>query len=145
MVKLICSIAQKSGIMACTIVQDGTRKYKSTEKLDIPEGKGGSNYIAIYSFSFALRHLRQFLQDNNFVNSYVCFEVSNFIFANWVIKQEATGDYVEDFIEVMRLLNELPIKYTFTFNKKPRALPFADKKYLKKMEISGLDIEGVDD
>ena len=60
------------------------------------------------------------------------FELNNSTLVSWIKSCVAKEAYQDSFIEVMRLLQEIPMQYTFVVNAKPKALRFADKAYIVK-------------
>ena len=136
---IIVSIAIKKNIVAIIIMENGMIKSKVTEK--IKDSKALESIYAgmIYAFILALRYVRQYIQDNK-ENRNICFETSNSIFVKWVDNQYSKEAYQEDFEQALKLLQELPIKYAFSYNPRPKALPYANEQYCKKESIGGLNL-----
>lgn len=136
---IIVSIAVKKNIVSVLIVEGGMMKVQITEKIK-DEKVLESNYSSIiYAFILALRYVRQYVQDNK-DNRNVCFETSNSIFIKWVDNQYSKDAYQEEFMNAMKLLQELPIRYAFSYSAKPKAFAYADEKYCKKEAVSGLNL-----
>lgn len=137
---VLVSIAIKKNIVSVLIIEDGMIKIRVTEKIK-DEKALESNYSSmIYAFIFALRYVRQYIQDNK-SNKDICFETSNSIFIKWVDNQYSKDAYQEEFMSAMKLLHELPIRYAFTYSVKPKAFAYADEKYCKKESVSGLNLD----
>lgn len=140
MQNIIVSIAMKKNIVSVLIIKNGTIELRATEKIKDTEALE-SNYLGmIYSFVVSLRYVRKYIQGTK-EDYNVCFEVSNSIFAKWVDTQYSKEAYQEQFMSALRLLHELPIRYTFSYSAKPKALVYAEEKYCKKEVVSSLDID----
>lgn len=140
MSNIIVSIAMKKSLVSVLIVENGTIKVRATEKIKDEKALQSSYLGMIYSFVVALRYVRQYIQGSKEEYN-VCFEISNSIFAKWVYAQYSKEAYQEQFMEALRLLHELPIKYAFSYSSKPRAFAYTEDRYCKKETVSSLDIE----
>lgn len=142
---IIVSIAIKRNIVAIVIIENGMIKSRVTEKIK-DEKALSSNYSSmIYAFTIALRHVRQYIQSNKDSSRNVCFETSNSIFIKWVDNQYSKDAYQEDFEQALKLLQELPIKYAFTYAPRPKAIAYTEEKYCKKESVSGLNLDEYDE
>lgn len=137
---IIVSIAVKKSIVAIMIIEDGQVKLRITERIKDSHALESNHASMIYAFMLALRYVRQYIQDNK-TSSDIYFEVSNSTFVKWVENRYSKETYQEDFIKAMQLLQELPIRYSFVYASKPKAMEYADAKYCKKEVISGLSID----
>lgn len=141
---IICSIAVRRGFVAVLIIEDGMIKVRVTERIKAAKALESSYSMAIFAFTFALRQVRDYIQQGG--KSYsVCFETSNSTFVKWVENQYSKEAYQDAFLQSLRLLQELPIMYAFHYCAKPKAVVYCDASYCKKEKLSGLDIEGVED
>lgn len=102
----------------------------------------GPNYLSLlYGIKKSLLKVRNFLENNKAITS-VVFELNNSTVVSWIKNCYSKENYQESFVEVMRLLQEIPMQYAFVVNIKPKALRFADNKYLtQKLKISGFNLE----
>lgn len=137
---IIVSISIRKNIVAILIMESGQIKRRIVERIKDDSALESSYAGMIYAFNLALRHVRQYIQENG-DNRNICFETSNSTFIKWVDKQYSKEAYQESFIEVLKLLQELPIKYAFSFSQKPMAFNYAIESYCKKESVSGLDLE----
>lgn len=137
---VIVSIAIKKDIVAVLITENGTIKTHVTEKIKDKNALESNYSSMIYAFVLALRYVRQYIQDNKSSRD-ICFETSNSIFIKWVDNQYSKEAYQKEFMNALALLQELPIRYAFSYSAKPKAIVYADKKYCKKESVSGLNIE----
>lgn len=139
MSNIVVSMSLRKGISAIVIMEDGVIKVKYVERIK-DEHALSSNYAGIiYTFKLALRHVRQYMQTVDVKD--VCFETSNSTFIKWIDAQYSKEAYQKDFDETLTLLHELPIRYAFTYAKKPKAFLFTDSSYLKKESVSGLNLD----
>lgn len=137
---IVVSIAMKKNVVAILIIENNIIKTRMTECIKDEKALQSSYTGMIYAFKLALRYVRQYIQENKTTRD-VCFEISNSTFIKWVDNQYSKEAYQEEFNEALKLLQELPIRYAFTYAKRPRALPFADDKYCEKKVLSGLNLE----
>lgn len=142
---VLVSVSVKSGISALLIAKNGCEVYKETRRLSEDENSTAYKSLVVTLIS-AVKHLRAFVEEDNSDNSIV-FECGNSIVVNWFKKGSSTQDCSAEFDEVLRLLDEIPCRYSFKVNKKPYAAMYLSEKYIKKPVISnGLDfINGVDE
>lgn len=136
---VIVSIAIRKNIVAILIVEGGQIKKRIVERIKDVNALESSYASIIYAFTLALRHVRHYIQENNSSRN-ICFETSNSIFIKWVDKQYSKDAYQESFIETLKLLQELPIRYAFSYSQKPMAFVYAVDSYCKKEAVSGLDL-----
>lgn len=140
MSNVVCSIAVRHGVVAVLFVEDGMAKGRVVEKIKDEKALESSYSAMIYAFTFALRHLRDYIQCAGGDYS-VCFETSNSTFIKWVENQYSKEGYQDEFVASLRLLQELPVMYAFHYNQKPKAVAYASEQYCKKEKLSGLDID----
>ena len=136
---IIVSIAIKHNVFSIIIIENGMLKVKFTDKIKDEDTLSSKYLSTIYTFTVALRLVRQYISDNKDIRD-VCFELSNSIFIGWVDKMYSKEDYQVKFMDAMSLLQELPIRYAFAYSKKPKALPYAVESNCAKEKLSGLDI-----
>lgn len=129
----------KKGVFSILLISGGKLISADTEKIHDKDILESSYLCTLYAFSASLRKVRAYLQDNKDCDN-VIFESNNSVFINWVEQGYSKDNYQEKFIESLRLLNELPIRYAFVYNKKPKAYTYANKKVCNKIEISGLGV-----
>lgn len=139
MSNIVVSMSLRKGISAIVIMEDGVIKVKYVERIKDEHALSSSYAGIIYTFKLALRHVRQYMQTADVKD--VCFETSNSTFIKWVDAQYSKEAYKQDFDEALTLLNELPIRYAFTYAEKPKAFLFTDSSYLKKESVSGLNLD----
>lgn len=140
MSNLTCSLAIKRGVVSVLIIEGGMMQTCAVEKIKDKKALESSYAGIIYAFTIALRHLRDYIQNN--VKDYnVCFETSNSTFIKWVDNQYSKVAYQDEFIAALKLLQELPIRYAFHYCEKPKAVAYANESYCKKEKLSGLDID----
>lgn len=143
MSNIVCSIALRKNIVSILIVDSGMVKRRATERIKDEKAMESSYSAMIYAFVVALRHVRDFIQQN--AGDYnVCFETSNSTFVKWVENQYSKEAYQEEFLAALRLLQELPIMYAFHYSPKPKAMVYCEEKYCKKEKLSGLSLDAVD-
>jgi hypothetical protein len=140
MSNIVVSIAMRKNVVAFLIIEDNIIKTKITEYIKDERALQSSYTCMIYAFKLALRYVRQYIQVNKSTRD-VCFEISNSTFIKWIDNQYSKEAYQEEFNEALKLLQELPIRYAFSYAQRPKALPFADDKYCEKKTLSGLNLE----
>jgi hypothetical protein len=139
------SIGVKKDICAVLITTDGVLQKKRVERIR-DEHTLTSNYLTlIYAFTLSLRMIRDYTQTSD--EEYrVVFEVNNSTFIKWVDKGFTKDAYQKEFIEMIDLLNELPILYDIIFAQRTMAYNYADAKYLTKDKVdTNLNLEDTDE
>ena len=134
---ILVSLAVKSGLSSVIIMEDGLLKQHYTEKIKDDDAKANNYLATLYSFNMALRHTRQYIQDYP-GNREVTFELSSKILIKWADAYYSKPAYQEKFIETMDLLQSLPIRYSFSYNTKPKALSYASDSEVKTQKVGGL-------
>lgn len=134
---ILVSLAVKGGLSSVIIVENGLLKQHYTEKIKDDEARSNNYLATLYSFNMALRHTRQYIQDNP-GNREVTFELSSSTFIKWVDTQYSKPAYQDKFMETMDLLQSLPIRYSFSYNAKPRALSYASGGAINTQKVGGL-------
>lgn len=133
---LLVSMAYKGAVGAVFIMQGGRELYRCTERIS---GDGSVYKSAIQMFHIALVNVRKIIQED--AQDYrVCFETGNGLLAKWVDEMYAGEEYEEEFDNVLKLLQSLPIKYMFSHNRKPKALLYVDESYIVRPKLEGLEV-----
>lgn len=137
MSKSLCaSFAVKKGVSYIVLVRDGFMVCKSVTQIKDESILDSSYSCLISSFISTLRIVRKFINENSDIDK-VIFEVNNTAFIKWVYNGTSKEQYHNLFIEAMELLNEIPVQYSFTYNKKPLSLIYIKDKP-DKVKLSGL-------
>lgn len=139
--QLNVSICIRNNILAILLTKDGMLVDKTVELLRNKDITGPNYLSLLYGIKKSLLKVRNFLENNKAITS-VVFELNNSTVVSWIKNCYSKENYQESFVEVMRLLQEIPMQYAFVVNIKPKALRFADNKYLtQKLKISGFNLE----
>lgn len=139
--QLNVSICIRNNILAILLTKDGMLVDKTVELLRNKDITGPNYLSLLYGIKKSLLKVRNFLENNKAITS-VVFELNNSTVVSWIKNCYSKENYQESFVEVMRLLQEIPMQYAFVVNTKPKALRFADNKYLtQKLKISGFNLE----
>ena len=132
------SIGVRKDICAVYISGEGKLITRRVERIK-DEHTLTSNYLTlIYAFNLALRMVRLFSNSQSDDVS-VIFEVNNSTFMKWVEKGYTKDAYQKEFIEMMSLLNELPIQYDIIFAQRTMAYSYTYEKYLSEDKMVELD------
>lgn len=138
MSEVVVSLATSHNKFAVVFDEGGTEQCHYVDKF-----KDSNNVYQcmLNAFMASLRYVRQYLSDHKEVSD-VVFVVSNSIFIKWVKNQYSKPEYQQDFVKMMRLLNELPIEYDIVYEEKTRATHLLGVDF-NKNGLSGLDFEEV--
>ena len=137
MVKSLCvSCMTKCGVSSVALICDGMLVAKSVTKIKDEAIAESSYKCLIQTFVTSLRMVRKFVDENSDVEK-VVFEVNNSTFIKWVYNCYSKEQYQELFVTALELLNEIPIQYSFSYNKKPIATMYLTDKQ-DTVKISGL-------
>lgn len=135
---IIVSMYIKKGILSILILKDGRIEIKEVEKIKDDTILGSMYLSLIYGFCKALRMTRNYLE-NNADCSRVVFEVNNSTFVKWINNGYSKEDYQNDFSVLLNTLEEIPMQYNIIVQSNPKAMVYADERYLSnKLKIGGL-------
>lgn len=135
MANLLVSMATKDRYVGILVARDGKLVCTHTEKLK--DDIASVHEASIAAFNTALRITRQVVQSSQ-GDKEVTFEVSNSTFLKWVESGNPKLEYYDRFMDTMRILQSIPMRYTFSYNPKPKALMYANKSSYKPEKVSGL-------
>ena len=138
--KLLVSIYIKNGIMSVILVKNGALVDKVVERI-IDDVNGSTFKTVLFALSKAMRMTRNYIQKDTECRD-VVFELNNSIVIKWIGNNYATDEYNDMLMEVLEILQELPIRYYFAYNSKPMAHMYAKEKYVsKKLSVSGINFD----
>ena len=144
MTPVCLSCISKKDLISVIIMDKGELAKRSVEIIR-DESIATSTYQSIiYAFKKGFSLLKLYIEDHPEVDS-VVFECNNSAFINWVNQGYPREEYLDEFIEMMGILDNIPIRYSFAYTKKPKATMFAEKKYIVREKFSGLDIDGIEE
>lgn len=106
-----------------------------TEKL-----KDSKNAPALFGFKETIKQLKNLLYERDDIEK-VVFEVSNSNLIRWVEKGYSTDELQDSFIEIMEMLNELPIVYNFHYVEFSKIKAYKYNVKNKKIDIADWDFE----
>lgn len=136
MAKSLCvSCATKKGVSSVVLMCDGYLVGKSVSRIKDSAVVESSYSCLIHTFITALRLVRSYVDNHNDIEN-VTFEVNNSTFVKWVYNSFSKEQYQDLFCEAINLLNEIPIRYTFTCSKKPLATMYLSE--VSEIKLSGL-------
>ena len=132
------SIFVKKNIYAVILIKGGKLYSKEVKRITDNEINSSNYNQMLYTLEVALRKIRNYVENNSDCESFV-IELNNSTVINWFDRLYSKEQYESYFRKVVELLEELPIKYMFTYNKKPMAINFAKDEYISKSKLSGLE------
>lgn len=139
---LCVSCMTKKGVSSVVLICDGKLVSKSVKTITNKEVLTSSYLCLIDTFITSLRLLRKFIDENTDIER-VVFEVNNSTFIKWVYNNFSKDQYQDLFSQAIELLNEIPIQYTFSYNKKPMATMYLSSVDDKVKVTSLLDEEEI--
>ena len=135
------SVFVRKDLLSILLLLNGAVVDKHVEKIKDEKIKASNYTCQLYGIRIALLHVRSYFEHNGYVDA-VNFEISNSTIQKWIDKCYSKEQYQGEFVEMMTLLNELPICYDFSVIPQPIAYKYADEKYItNKATVSGLDID----
>lgn len=134
--RILVSVAVKTGVLAVIVVQNGMLSSKVVEEFKFD---GSTNHTLLKALRRTMLIVRNYLSQNTSVDC-VDFEINNATVATWLMRGFCKDDYIEDLHEVLNILNELPIKYSFIASKVPKAMGYCKKSSIKKIKLSSLEV-----
>lgn len=143
-IMIMVSVAVKNGLSSVLIADNGYEMHKHTYKLQ--DDCSGSVFKSLLDgLHVAVKYLKQYVE-SNLSDTEIIFECNNSIVVKWFKQGYAKEDYQPEFINVLRLLDEIPCRYSFQVNKKPFAVMYLSDKYIEKPRLSGVSfMEGIED
>lgn len=137
MVKSLCvSCMTKKGVSSVVLMCNGKLVDKSVTVIKDERILASSYLCLIQTFIVALRLVRKYVNENADTEN-VVFEVNNSTFIKWIYNSYSKEQYQDLFIEAIELLNEIPVRYSFTYSNKPLATMYITDK-TDSVKISGL-------
>jgi len=131
------SCAFKKDLLSVIISDAGKLVFKSTEKVR-DESIVGSTFLGVINaFKAGFNSLKLYVEEHEEVDS-VVIECNNSTFISWINRGYSKEEYHEAFTEMLGVLDSIPIRYSFSYNKSLKASLFLDKKYLRKEKLAGL-------
>ena len=104
------SIGVRKDICAVLITTDGVLITRRVERIKDEDALKSNFSSLIYAFTLSLRLLRDYIQTTD-EEVHAIFEVNNSTFKKWVEQGYTKDIYQTQFIQMMELLNELPLLY----------------------------------
>ena len=134
---LTLSCSTSKNLAAFTISKDGSTLVRRTIKIR-EEKYNKSHYTKLmYIMSQALIVARQVIEDNNTIDQ-LYIESSNTILNGWIVQGVSKADYTDIFSELLRNLDDIPVRYTMVYNDKPKASMYTQDKHIMYDTVSGL-------
>ena len=134
------SIFVRKGVYAILITRGGTRVSLKVEKIKDSKIVDSTYISMLYSMKQALLLVRNYFEEYK-DSCEVVLEINNTTIQKWFDNCYAKDEYQDYFIDVMSLLQEIPMKYYIVATKKPKAFAYADSKYItSKLKMSSLEI-----
>ena len=132
------SIAVKNDISAILFLMNGKLIQKDVQKVR-NYCNGNNTFTNLLSTIYdAMLKTRYFIEENPQIDT-VVFEINNSTIQSWFDRCYAKTEYNDLFLKIELVLQSIPIKYDIIVSQKPKALMFADKKYVKAEQVSSLD------
>ena len=133
------SIGVRKDICAVLITTDGVLITRRVERIKDEDALKSNFSSLIYAFTLSLRLLRDYIQTTD-EEVHAIFEVNNSTFKKWVEQGYTKDIYQTQFIQMMELLNELPLLYDIIITSRTMAYSYTDTKYITKDKVSNLQV-----
>lgn len=144
MSSICASLAVKKDVAAVLIFSDGKVVDKYVTRIRDKEILKNTCRSTLGCAEIGVRRLKVLMEAMPDIDDAV-FETDNKRVVNWVRDDEASDDCLDLFDKLMSELDELPVTYSFVFNSRPKAVPYAKESCLSAPKIGGLDISAFDD
>lgn len=144
---MVLSIAVKQGLFAVALVDSGVIRVKETKYISLDKENPTIFDNLIEASKQAMVVLKGYVDEHPEVED-VVFEFNNSVMKKWIDSMYSTAEYNKEFSELLELIDSIPVKFSYAVVKKPQATYFLDKKYIKKVKVSGFDtlgFEGMED
>lgn len=133
------SIGVRKDICAVLIMTDGVLITRRVERIKDEDALKSNFSSLIYAFTLSLRLLRDYIQTTD-EEVHAIFEVNNSTFKKWVEQGYTKDIYQTQFIQMIELLNELPLLYDIIITSRTMAYSYTDTKYITKDKVSNLQV-----
>lgn len=144
---MVLSVAVKRGLFAVVLIDNGVVKLKETKPLSTAKENPTIFDNLIEASKKAMVMLKGYVDEHQDVENIV-FEFNNSTIRKWIESDYSTEDYNTEFLELLELMDVIPVKFSYAVAKKPQASCFLDKKYITKPKVGGfesLGFEGMED
>lgn len=135
------SVYAKRGIASTLILRNGKVEDKYVTKI---KDKGITDSIyrsTIYALKQGLKRLQGYLSEQEMsCADNVVIELNNSTVHSWIKVGCSKDAYQNEFLEMLSLLNSIPICYRFSVVTKPKASMYASETYLEKSKLSSLEV-----
>ena len=140
MENITVSIYVKKNIYAVLFVKNGKLLQKEVKKITDNDVNSSNYNQVLYTLEIAFRFIRNYVENNSDCNYFV-IELNNSVVIKWFDRLYSKPQYKAYFDKVVDILEELPIKYLFSYNVKPMALIYAKEEYIKKDKLVSIDFD----
>ncbi len=130
----ICS----KGLDVSAVYNSGRCVQKEVTKSESQDTKVDLYINLINSFKQGLKLLRNELS-SNLDDSCVVIETNNSVMKKWFERGYATIKYADKFFELLEVLDDMPVTYKVVYVKSARCKCYADKKYIKREKLTGIE------
>ena len=137
MASVCLSCVSKKDLSAVIITDNGKLVTKRVERIKDEEVACSTYLSLIVAFTVGLNMLKMYVEEHQDIDE-VVFECNNSAFIKWVNQGYSRDEYHNEFSKMLELLNDIPIRYSFSYNRKPKSLMFTDEKYIVREKLGGL-------
>lgn len=137
MASVCLSCSFKKNLFSLILTTNGKVESKRVDYIKDSEFLESPLMTLIYVFDIGLNMLRMYIEEHPDTESAV-FECNNTTFIKWIQQGYSRDEYLVSFSKVLEHLNEIPVMYSMSYSKKPKAYMFLDEKYIKKEKLVGL-------
>lgn len=135
------SVYAKRGIVSTLIMRNGKVEDKYVTRI---KDKGITDSIyrsTIYALKQGLKRLQGYLSEKEMsCADNVVIEFNNSTVNSWITLGCSKDAYQAEFLDMLSILNSIPICYRFSVTTKPKAAMYANEKFLEKSKLSGLEV-----
>lgn len=93
----------------------------------------------INAYKNGLKLLRSVVEENKDEIQSVIIETNNSVMKKWLEQGYSIDKYNESFLELLTILDDIPMNYKVVYTKNIRCKSYVDKKYVKKVKLSGIE------
>ena len=140
MENIVVSLFVKKNIYAILLQKSGMLYSREVKHITDDYVNGSVFRQQLYVIDRALRIVRNYIENNSDCEEFI-FELNNSVVIKWFDKFYSRPEYQDSFEQTFNLLQELPIKYLFVYNKRPMATTYAKEDYINDKVVINNDID----
>lgn len=136
---LYLSCLSSKGLDVSVVYGTGRCLQKSVKLSVYKDSKSDLYANLINAYKEGLKLLRSEVENYQGNVTSVVIETNNSVIKKWLEQGYSIEKYNKDFFELLSILDDIPMTYKVIYTKNIKCRTYADKKYVKKDKLTGID------